>query len=90
MIRTKNNNNNNRNNDDDNETDDNDHDHDHDSNYKWKIKTRVVPIVIKTLGTIPKGLVGHLESISVNLDVAHIQTTASLGTARILRRVLDY
>ena len=28
----------------------------------WKVKTRVVPIVIGALGTIPKGLVGHLES----------------------------
>ena len=36
----------------------------------WKVKTRVVPIVIRALGTIPNGLVGHLESIGVNLDVA--------------------
>ena len=56
----------------------------------WKVKTRVVPIVIGALGTIPKGLVGHLESIGVNLDLAKIQKTTLLGTARILRRVLDY
>ena len=30
-----------------------------------------MPIVIGALGTIPKGLVGLLESIGVNLDVAH-------------------
>ena len=47
----------------------------------WKVKTRVVPIVIRALGTIPKGLVGRLASIGVNLDVAQIQKTASLGTA---------
>ena len=34
-------------------------------------------------------LKGHLESIGVNLDEAQIQKTALLGTARILRRVLD-
>ena len=51
---------------------------------------RVVPNVIETLATIPKGLVGHLESIVVNLYVAQIQNTALLGTARVLRRVLDY
>ena len=53
----------------------------------WKVKTRVVPIVTSALGTIPKGSVGHLASIGVNLGVAQIQKTASLG---ILRRVLDY
>ena len=56
----------------------------------WKVKIRVVPNVIGAIGTIPKGLVGHLESIMVNLYVAQIQKTALLGTARILRRVLDY
>ena len=56
----------------------------------WKVKTRVVPTVIRALGTIPKGLVGHLENIGMNLDVAQIQKTASLGTARILQRVLDW
>ena len=44
----------------------------------WKVKTRVVPIVISALRT--KGLVDHLESIGVNLDVAQIQKTALLGT----------
>ena len=29
------------------------------------IKRRVVPIVVGALGTIPKGLVGHLESLGV-------------------------
>ena len=50
----------------------------------WKVKTRVVPIVIGALRTIPKGLVGQLESIEVNLDVAQIQKTALLRTVRIL------
>ena len=47
-------------------------------------------IVIGAPGTVPKRLVGHLESIGVNLDVAQIHKTALLGTARILLRVLDY
>ena len=55
-----------------------------------KVKTRVVPITVRVLGTIPKGLVGHLESIGVNLAVAQIQKTILLGTARILRRVFEY
>ena len=52
----------------------------------WKVKTRVVPIVnIRALRTIPiKELVGQLESVGVNLDVAQIQKTALLRTVRIL------
>ena len=43
-----------------------------------------MPIVIGARGTIPNGLVGHLESIGVNLDVAHessdgFSTTKSAG-----------
>ena len=54
------------------------------------MKTRVVPIVVGALRTIPKGLFGHLDSIGVTLDVARIQRTFFFGTARILRRVLNY
>ena len=53
-------------------------------------QTRVVPIVIEALGTIPKRLVSHLESIVVTLDVAQIQKIALLGTDGILCRVLEY
>ena len=38
----------------------------------WKVKTRVVPLVVGALTTIPKGLVGQFESIGVNLDVTQI------------------
>ena len=51
-----------------------------------KVKTRVD---VGALGTIPKGLVGHLESIGMNLAVAQIEKTILLGTARILRRVFE-
>ena len=42
-----------------------------------------MPIVVGALGTIPKGLVGHLESLGVNLDVSQIHKTALSG--RILK-----
>ena len=35
-----------------------------------------MPIVVGALGTIPKGLVGHLERLGVNLDVSQIHKTA--------------
>ena len=84
-----NNNNNNSNNDKEKEKIDKYRDLARELRKLWKVKTRVVPTVIGALGTIPKGLVGHLESIGMNLDLAKIQKTTLLGTARILRRVLD-
>ena len=42
-----------------------------------------MPIVVGALGTIPKELVGHLESLGLNLDVAQIHKTALSG--RILK-----
>ena len=52
-----------------------------------KDKTRVVPIVVGALGTILKGLVGHLETIGVNRESRRFKR---LGTARILQLVLEY
>ena len=84
-----NNNNNNSNNNKEKEKTDKYRDLTRELRKLWKVKTRVVPTVIGALGTIPKGLVGHLEGIGMNLDLAKIQKTTLLGTARILRRVLD-
>ena len=53
------------------------------------MKVTIVPIVIGALGTITKGLLKSLEDLEVGGRVETIQTTALLGTARILRRVLE-
>ena len=55
----------------------------------WNMKLTIVPIVIGALGTISKGLLKGLEDLEVGGRVETIQTTASLRTARILRRVLE-
>ena len=55
----------------------------------WNMKVTIVPIVIGALGTITKGLLKGLETVEVGGRVETIQTTALLGTARILRRVLE-
>ena len=55
----------------------------------WNIKVTIVPIVIGTLGTITKGLLKGREDLEVGRRVETIQTTASLRTTRILRRVLE-
>ena len=53
------------------------------------IKVMVIPIVVGTFGTIPKGLVKGLENLEIRGQVETIQTTALLRSTRILKRVLE-
>ena len=40
----------------------------------WKVKSaKVVPVVIGTLGTIPKGLKDYLRNINVGIGLAHFK-----------------
>ena len=54
----------------------------------WNMKVTVIPIVISQLRRVIKGLVMGLEDLEIRGQVETIQTTASLISARILRRVL--
>ena len=49
----------------------------------------VIPIVVGALGTILEGLVKGLEDLEIRGQVETIQTTALLGSSRILRRILE-
>ena len=57
----------------------------------WKVKTAVAPVVVDALGTLPGGLGTQLqlERMEIILPVKLLQKTALLGTARILRKVLE-
>ena len=55
----------------------------------WEVKTKVVPIVLGTLGTVPLRLKGNLKGIGVDKSITLIQKSALLGSARILRKVLE-
>ena len=55
----------------------------------WNMKMTIMPIVISAFGTVTKGLLKRLEDLEVIRQVETTQTTASLRTARILRRVLE-
>ena len=48
----------------------------------------VVPVVIGALGSIPKNLHRHLESLGIKVHVSMMQKSALLGTANIQRKVL--
>ena len=56
----------------------------------WKLKgVKVVPIVIGALGTTPKNLEMWLKEIGLNIKIGLLQKVALLGSARILRKVME-
>jgi hypothetical protein len=54
----------------------------------WNAKTRVIPLITGATGTISKSFRKYVSSIPGNHEVKELQTTAILGTAHILRKVL--
>ena len=55
----------------------------------WGVRTKVIPVVVGALGSIPLRLNDNLRAIEVGIPVALIQRCALLGSARILRKVLE-
>ena len=56
----------------------------------WKLKmVEVIPVVIGALGSVTKGSDRWIEKLGIPFNVGVIQKTALLGTARILRKVLE-
>ena len=56
----------------------------------WNIKsTQVIPVVVGALGSTSKRLKNCMKELGVVISTASLQKTALLGTARILRKVLD-
>ena len=54
-----------------------------------KMKVTVIPIVIRALDTVAKGLIQRLKDFEIRGRVENIQTTALLRLARIVRNVLE-
>ena len=56
----------------------------------WNCKeVKVVPVVIGALGVISKNLKNYLKVLEVKCNVELLQKATLLGTARILRKVLE-
>ena len=53
-----------------------------------KVSVEVVPIVVGALGVVTKDLTRWLKKIGVGDVVGGLQTSAVIGTAAILRKVL--
>jgi hypothetical protein len=54
----------------------------------WNVKTKVIPVIMGTIGTILKLFIKYVSNISGNHEVKELQKTAILGTEHIVRKVL--
>jgi putative methionine-R-sulfoxide reductase with GAF domain len=54
----------------------------------WNVKTNVIPIIIRTTGTISESFRKYLSDIAGIYEIKELQKTAILGTAHTLWKVL--
>ena len=50
---------------------------------------KIIPLVAGSLGAIPKQFRDRLKQIGITVGTAQVQKTVLLGTARILKKVLE-
>ena len=50
---------------------------------------KIIPLVVGSLGAIPKQFNNRLKQIGITAGTAQVQKTVLLGMARILRKVLE-
>ena len=55
----------------------------------WKTRTKVVPVVVGALGSVSNQLKCHLEQTGISNRKRALQKSALLGSAHILRKVLE-
>ena len=53
------------------------------------MKIEVIPVVVGALGTIKKGMVENIKRVSERVNVTETQKISRLGSARILRKLLN-
>ena len=55
----------------------------------WNVKVKMIPLVVGSLGAVPKQFGNRLKQIGITAGTAQVQKTVLLGTVRILRKVLE-
>ena len=55
----------------------------------WNVKVKIIPLAVGSLGAIPKQFGNRLKQIGITAGTTQVQKTVLLGTARILRKVLE-
>ena len=55
----------------------------------WQMKkVAVIPIAVRALGTTTTKFEKYIESLGIEIRIEHVQKSALLGTARIIRQVV--
>ena len=55
----------------------------------WIVQEKIISLVAGSLGDIPKQFGNRLKQIGIAAGTAQVQKTVLVGTARILRKVLE-
>ena len=55
----------------------------------WNVKVTIVPLVVGSFGATPEQFGNRYKQIDITVGTAQVQKTVLLGTARILRKVLE-
>ena len=55
----------------------------------WNVKVKIITLVVGSLGATPKQFGNRLKEIGITVGTAQVQKTVLLGTARILKKVLE-
>ena len=56
----------------------------------WNVKVKIIPLVVGSLGAMPKQFGNRLKQICITAGTAQVQKTVLLvGTARMLRKILE-
>ena len=55
----------------------------------WNVKLKIIQLIVGSLGAIPKQFGNRLKQIGITVGTGQVQKTVLLGTARILRKVLE-
>ena len=55
----------------------------------WNVKLKIIPLIVGSLGAIPKQFGNRLKQIGITGGTAQVQKIVLLGTTRILRKVQE-
>ena len=55
----------------------------------WNVKVKFIPLVVDSLGAIPKQFSNTLKQIGITAGTVQFRKTVLLGMARILGKILD-
>ena len=55
----------------------------------WNLRVKIMSLVVGSLNAIPKQFGNRLKETGMTAETGQVQKTVLLGTARILRKVLE-